>query len=64
MSGNIDKAKGHAKEAIGDLTDDKDLEAEGRKDRAAGGVKEAATTAKEKVEDTVDRVRDKLSDNR
>jgi uncharacterized protein YjbJ (UPF0337 family) len=49
MSGNTDKAKGHLKQAVGDLTDDKDLEAEGKADELAGKAKDAVDSAKEKL---------------
>jgi uncharacterized protein YjbJ (UPF0337 family) len=49
MSANADKAKGHIKEAVGDLTDDKDLEREGKVDELAGKAKEAVDTAKDKL---------------
>jgi len=57
-----DQAKGHAKEAAGDLTGDQDLENEGKADRAGGEVKEKVGQAKEKVEGLVDKVKDKLTD--
>ena len=53
MSG-VDKMKnkaqelaGQGKEAVGDATDDRDLQAEGQKDQAAGNLKQAG----EKVKD-------------
>ena len=36
MSGDSDKAKGHLKQAVGNLTGDKDLEREGTVDELAG----------------------------
>ena len=39
--GTMDDAKGRAKEAAGDLTDDKDLKSEGKVDRASGKLKDA-----------------------
>jgi uncharacterized protein YjbJ (UPF0337 family) len=48
--GAVDEAKGKAKEAVGDLTDDDKLKNEGKVDQAKG-----------KVKDAVDRVGDKLS---
>jgi uncharacterized protein YjbJ (UPF0337 family) len=60
--GTWDKAKGKAKEGIGDATDNEDLEAEGKKDQAKGGMKkawgdtkDAAHNASEAVKDAVDR---------
>ena len=55
-----DEAKGRVKEATGKLTDDHDLEREGKVDRTAGEAKEKLGEAKDKVEDAVDKVKDKL----
>ena len=38
--GSMDKAKGHTKEAVGDLTGDEELKDEGKVDRASGSVKD------------------------
>jgi len=38
--GSMDKAKGHTKEALGDLTGDEELKNEGKVDRASGTVKD------------------------
>jgi uncharacterized protein YjbJ (UPF0337 family) len=59
--GKLDKGKGRVKEAAGDLTDNKSLKNEGRADRVGGAVKDKAGDAADKVEETVDRVKDKLS---
>lgn len=48
---NIDDIKGRAKEAAGDLTDDEDLQREGKVDQATG-------TVKDKVGDVADKVKD------
>jgi len=56
MAGKTDQMKGKAKEAVGDLTSNKDLKAEGTADRQAGEVKEKVG----KVEDTVDEAVDKV----
>ena len=42
-----EEAKGHVKEGVGKLTDDKGLEAEGRTDQAAANLKRAG----EKIKD-------------
>jgi uncharacterized protein YjbJ (UPF0337 family) len=55
-----DDLKGRAKEAVGDLTDNPDLKREGKADRAAGKVKEVVSDAKDRLEDAVDNVRDKI----
>ena len=49
MSADSDKAKGHLKQAVGDLTDDEDLEREGKVDELAGKAKEAIDAAKDKI---------------
>ena len=38
--GSMDKAKGHTREAVGDLTGDEELKDEGKVDRASGTVKD------------------------
>jgi uncharacterized protein YjbJ (UPF0337 family) len=53
MGENIDEAKGRAKQAAGDLTDDESLKNEGRVDRAVSDVKE-------KVDDVADKVKERL----
>jgi uncharacterized protein YjbJ (UPF0337 family) len=50
---NKDDAKGRVKEAAGNLTGDKDLQREGKVDKATG-------KAKEGVEKTADKVKDAL----
>jgi uncharacterized protein YjbJ (UPF0337 family) len=53
MEEHIDEAKGRAKEAAGDLTDDDKLKREGKVDRAVSSIKE-------KVDDAADKVKDKV----
>lgn len=60
MSGTTDDWKGRAKEAVGDVTGDEDLQREGKTDQAAGKVKNKAEDAKDWVSDKVDSVKDKL----
>jgi uncharacterized protein YjbJ (UPF0337 family) len=48
-----DDAKGRVKEAVGDMTDDKDLKREGERDRAGAKVKEKVGEAVDKVKDAV-----------
>jgi uncharacterized protein YjbJ (UPF0337 family) len=55
--GKFDEMKGRAKEAAGDLTDDDDLENEGKIDRASGAIKDKVDKATDKVRDAVDRDR-------
>jgi len=61
MAGKFDDAKGRAKEAAGDLTNDDDLKNEGKADRATGSIKDKAEDAKDKVGDLADKVRDKFN---
>ncbi len=56
MSGEFDQAKGRVKQAVGDLTDDDDLKSDGKVDEASGKLKD-------KFDDAVDTVRDKLDRN-
>lgn len=60
MSGTTDKAKGHAKEAVGDLIGDDDLEREGKADRTAGAAKDKTGKAKAWVEEKIDHTRDRI----
>jgi uncharacterized protein YjbJ (UPF0337 family) len=59
--GKADELKGRAKQAAGDLTDNDDLKREGKMDEKGGKVKQAAEHAKDKIEEGVDKVKDKLS---
>ena len=60
MGEKTDKAKGHVKETVGDLTGNERLEREGKLDRATGSVKGGAERAKDKIGDAADATRDKL----
>ena len=55
MVGEIDNAKGNAKEAVGGLTGNKDLESEGKADRRAGEAKEKIGRVKAKVEESIEK---------
>ena len=55
MGEKLDDLKGRAKEAAGDLTDDKDLEREGKVDQAKAEIKE-------KVGNVTDKIGDKIKD--
>jgi uncharacterized protein YjbJ (UPF0337 family) len=54
MGEKTDEAKGRAKEAVGDLTDDDDLKREGKMDRAGATVKRKTGEAVDKVKEAVD----------
>jgi uncharacterized protein YjbJ (UPF0337 family) len=47
--GKMDEFKGRAKEATGDLTGDRDLENEGKVDRASGSLKNKVGEAADRV---------------
>ena len=57
MGEHIDEAKGRAKEAAGDLTDDEKLKREGKVDRAISSVKGT-------VDDVADKVKEKVGHDR
>jgi uncharacterized protein YjbJ (UPF0337 family) len=58
--GTFDKAKGRAKEAAGDLTDDDDLQREGKADQASGTVKDKASEWADKAKDAANSLVDKV----
>ena len=71
MGEKADQAKGRAKEAIGALAGDEDLEREGRQDRVAGEAKEklgdvvdkakeALGAAKDKLDEVIDKAKDRV----
>ena len=60
MGSQMDDMKGRAKEAVGDLTDDEDLKREGKADRIGADIKEKAEQAKDKANEAVDAVKEKL----
>lgn len=47
--GAVDDAKGKAKEAVGDMTDNHKLKSEGKTDQAKGKVKDAVDKVTDKV---------------
>jgi uncharacterized protein YjbJ (UPF0337 family) len=55
MGDKMDEAKGRAKEALGDLTDDEKLKREGKLDQAGA-------TVKKKTGDAVDSAKDKMNE--
>jgi uncharacterized protein YjbJ (UPF0337 family) len=57
MAGKTDQMKGKAKEAVGDLTGNTDLESEGKADRQAGEAKEKFGKVGEKVEEVIDKAK-------
>jgi uncharacterized protein YjbJ (UPF0337 family) len=63
MDKDLDQAKGKVKQAIGDLTDDDDLKREGRADENAGKAKEFLADVKDKLDDAVDSIKERLHRN-
>ena len=59
MGAESDQVKGQAKEAVGSVIGDKDLESEGKADRHAGEVKEKLDHAKDKIEEVIEEAKDK-----
>lgn len=59
MSGEADKASGRIKQAVGDLTDNDELKNEGKSDEAAGKAKDFVGGVKDKVDDAIDKIKDK-----
>jgi len=57
MGAGADDMKGRAKEAIGDLTDDKDMKREGEKDRMGAKVKDMGDKLHDKVDEVVDKAK-------
>jgi uncharacterized protein YjbJ (UPF0337 family) len=62
MGEKTDQVKGRAKEAVGSITGDKDLESEGKADRRAGEAKEKLGNAKDKLEEVVDTAEGKVEE--
>ena len=58
---NKDQVKGKVKQAVGDLTGDEDLRREGKADEKAGEVKEFVEGVKDKADDLIDTVKDKIT---
>ncbi|MGD9995349.1 MAG: CsbD family protein [Ilumatobacteraceae bacterium] len=64
MGSKMDDLKGRVKEGVGAASDDRELEREGKLDRAGSAVKDKAEDAQRKVADGVDAVKEKLNDRR
>lgn len=55
IDGMTDKAKGSAKEGLGEIRDDEDQQAEGKMDQSKGGLKEKMGDAKDKANEVMDK---------
>jgi uncharacterized protein YjbJ (UPF0337 family) len=64
MGSGMDDMKGRAKEAAGDLTDNEDLKQEGKTDQFGATIKEKAEMAKDKVDEGVDNLKEKIDRDR
>ena len=62
MGAKSDQVKGQAKEAIGSVIGDKDLESQGKADRAAGEVKEQVENVTDKAGEVVGKAKDAVED--
>jgi uncharacterized protein YjbJ (UPF0337 family) len=60
MGENFDQAKGRVKQAAGDLTDNDDLQREGKGDELLGKAKEKLDGLRDKAEDAMDSVKEKV----
>ena len=58
-----DELKGAAKQKAGEVTGDRQLQAEGFVEKTAAKVKQAASDAAETVRDAADALRDKISND-
>jgi uncharacterized protein YjbJ (UPF0337 family) len=54
VEGKVDQAKGRAKQAAGDLTNDEDLKAEGEVDEAGDKVQDAVGRGTRKVGEAIE----------
>ena len=59
--GKAEELKGRVKEAAGDLTDDDELRRSGKADKTSGKAKQAVEHAADKVEEGIDRLKDKVT---
>lgn len=64
FDGKLDQVKGDAKEALGDVTDNKSLENEGKADQLGGDIKEKLSDAGEAIKDKANEVAGKIQDAR
>jgi len=53
LAGQVDKAKGRVKKAVGELTDNEDLKREGEIDEASGKVKDVTKKVADKAREVV-----------
>ena len=61
MEGKKDQVKGAIKDKVGEMTGDRNLEAEGEAERAGGNVREGFGKARRKVGEAIEDIGDKIS---
>lgn len=59
MAGRVERAKGQARQAVGALTGNKDLESEGKADRRVGETKEQVRQVNDRTEERLVKVEHK-----
>jgi len=62
MEGKVEKAKGYVKEKAGQVTGNRDLEAEGAADRVAGKTQEAIGKARRKAGEALEDLSEKFKE--
>ena len=58
----FEQAKGNIKETVGNATDNKELEKDGKGDKASGKAKEAVENVKGKANDVIDKFKGNKGD--
>ena len=53
----VEQAKGNIKETVGNVTDNKDLENEGKEDKTSCKAKEVVENAKNKANEAIDKLK-------
>jgi uncharacterized protein YjbJ (UPF0337 family) len=62
MKGKAEKAKGFAKDKVGEAINDPELEAEGELEHAGGELREGVGKAKRKVKEGIEEIADEVDD--
>lgn len=63
INSKIDQAKGKTEQAVGDATDNPELQDQGERHEAGGKLKEKLTDVTDKAQDGIDKVQEKLDKN-
>jgi uncharacterized protein YjbJ (UPF0337 family) len=62
VKNTVKKAVGKAKEKVGDIVDNRRLEAEGRREQVEAELSERTRKAKKSVKDTAEKVRERVEE--